>query len=104
MTEIKKRPSQNEMITVEFENFLDFVDKLSNKQKQELAQKLIGYNSPLTVILGGYNVINNSFALQLNGDSEKIAEQLQNFTPEAIQSLIEAIAVWFGQNKISTKI
>lgn len=104
MTEIKKRPSQNEMITVEFENFLDFVDKLSNKQKQELAQKLIGYNSPLTVILGGYNVINNSFALQLNGDSEKIAEQLQNFSPEAIQSLIEAIAMWFGQNKILTKI
>jgi hypothetical protein len=104
MTEIKKRPSQNEMVTIEFENFLDFVDKLSNKQKQELAQKLIGYNSPLTVVLGGYNVINNSFALQLNGGSGKIAEQLQNFPPEAIQSLTEAIAMWFGQNKIPTKI
>jgi uncharacterized protein YpuA (DUF1002 family) len=50
------------------------------------------------------NVINNSFDLQLNGDSEKIAEQLQNFPPEAIQSLTEAIAMWFGQNKIPTKI
>jgi hypothetical protein len=104
MTESKKRLSQNEIATIEFENFLDFVDKLSNKQKQELAQKLIGYNSPLTVILGGYNVINNSFALQLNGDSEKIAEQLQNLPPEAIQSLTEAIAMWFGQNKIPIKI
>jgi hypothetical protein len=99
MTEIKKRPSHSEMITVEFENFLDFVDKLSNKQKQELAQKLIGYNSPLTVVLSGYDVINNSFALQLNRDTEKIAEQLQNFSPKVIQNLTEAIAMWLGQNK-----
>jgi hypothetical protein len=46
-----------------------------------------------TSILGGYNVINNSFALQVHGDSEKIAEQLQNFPPETIQSLTEAIAI-----------
>ena len=88
-----------EVVTVEFNNFLDFVDNLSDEQKRELAQKLIGQNSPLTVVLGGYNVINNSFALQLNGEAEKVAEQLQNFPPEAIASLTEAIAMWMRQNK-----
>ena len=88
-----------EVVTVEFNNFLDFVDNLSDEQKQELAQKLIGQDSPLTVVLGGYNVINNSFALQVNGDSEKIAEQLSNFPPEAIANLTEAIAMWMRQNK-----
>ena len=88
-----------EVIAVEFDNFLDFVDSLSDEQKQELAQKLIGRNSPLTVVLGGYNVINNSFALQLNGEADKVAEQLQNLPPEAIASLTEAIAMWMRQNK-----
>ena len=88
-----------EVMRVEFSNFMDFVDQLSEEQKRELAQKLIGQNSPLTVVLGGYNVINNSFALQLNGDTEKIAEQLGSIPPEAIASLTEAIAMWMRQNK-----
>ena len=88
-----------EVIKVEFDNFIDFVEKLSDEQKRELAQKLIGHNSPLTVIMGGYNVINNSFALQSNGDTEKIAEQLTNLSPEKIAGLTEAIAMWMRQNK-----
>ena len=95
----KEIKPHKEVVTVEFNNFLDFVDNLSDEQKQELAQKLIGRDSPLTVVLGGYNVINNSFALQLNGDSEKVAEQLENFPPEAIASLTEAIAMWMRQKK-----
>ena len=78
---------------------MDFVDKLSDEQKQELAQKLIGQKSPLTVVLGGYNVINNSFALQINGDSEKIAEQLASLPPEAVANITEAIAMWMKRNK-----
>ena len=84
---------------MEFDNFMDFVDKLSDEQKQELAQKLIGQKSPLTVVLGGYNVINNSFALQINGDSEKIAEQLASLPPEAVANITEAIAMWMKRNK-----
>lgn len=99
MTDTENLKPHTEVVAVEFNNFLDFVDNLSDEQKRELAQKLIGQNSPLTVVLGGYNVINNSFALQLNGDTEKIAEQLQNFPPEAIQTLTEAIAMWMRQNK-----
>ena len=99
MSETENLKPHAEVVAVEFNNFVDFVNKLSDEQKRELAQKLIGQNSPLTVVLGGYNVINNSFALQINGDSEKIAEQLQNFPPEAIASLTEAIAMWMRQNK-----
>ena len=95
----EKITPHTEVVGVEFNSFLDFVDNLSDEQKRELAQKLVGgQSSPLNVVLGGYNVINNSFALQLNGDSEKVAEQLKNFPPELIQSLMEAIAMWIGQN------
>lgn len=99
MANIENLKPHSEVVAVEFNNYLDFVDKLSDEQKQELAQKLIGHNSPLTVVLGGYDVINNSFALQLNRDTEKIAKQLQNFSPKVIQNLTEAIAMWLGQNK-----
>jgi hypothetical protein len=99
MSDKEKLTPHTEVVTVEFNNFLDFVDQLSNDQKQVLAQKLIGQNSPLTVVLGNYNVINNSVVLQSNGNSEQIAEQLQKLSPEAIQNLTEAIAMWLGQNK-----
>jgi hypothetical protein len=99
MTNIEDLKPHKEVVAVEFNNFLDFVDNLSDEQKQQLAQKLIGQNSPLTVVLGGYNVINNSLALQLNGDTEKIAEQLQGLPPDTIKTLMEAIAMWIGQQK-----
>ena len=99
MSDAKNLRPHKEVVAMEFNNLLDFVDHLSDEQKQQLAQKLIGYNSPLTVVLGGYDVINNSFALQLNDDTEKIAEQLKSFPPEPIQSLTEAIAMWMRQNK-----
>lgn len=94
----KIRP-HHEVIKVEFNNFLDFVDNLSDEQKQELAQKLIGQDSPLTVVLGVHNVVNNSFALQINGDSEKIADQLAAFPPESIAKITEAIALWINKSK-----
>ncbi|NJL51431.1 MAG: hypothetical protein HC930_03045 [Hydrococcus sp. SU_1_0] len=55
--------------------------------------------SPLSVVLGDYNYISNSFVLQLNGDSEKISEQFKNLPPETLQKLVEAIAMWMRQNK-----
>jgi hypothetical protein len=99
MTDKEKLTPHTEVVAVEFDNFLDFVDQLSDDQKQVLAQKLIGQNSPLTVVLGNYNVITNSVVLQPDGDSEQIAEQLQKLSPEAIRSFTEAIAMWLGQNK-----
>ncbi len=54
---------------------------------------------PLSVVLGDYNYISNSFVLQLNGDSEKISEQLKNLPPETLQQLVEAIALWISNNK-----
>lgn len=99
MSDTKNLRPHKEVVAVEFNNFLDFVDNLSDEQKRQLAQKLIGQNSPLTVVIGGYNVINNSTALQLNGDTEKIAEQLKGLPPDTVKALMEAIAMWIGQQK-----
>lgn len=98
MSDTENLKPHKEVIALEFNNFLDFVDNLSDEQRRKLTQKLIGQNSLQTVVLGGCNVINNSFALQINGDSKKIAEQLSDFPPEAIASLTEAIAIWMKQN------
>lgn len=40
-----------------------------------------------------------TLTISLNGESEKIAEQLQQLPPEAVQTLTQAIAVWIGKNK-----
>jgi hypothetical protein len=50
MTEKEKLTPHTEVVAVEFDNFLDFVEQLSDDQKQVLAQKLIGQNSPLTFV------------------------------------------------------
>lgn len=51
MSNTKNLRPHTEVVAVEFNNFLDFVDKLSNEQKRELAQKLIGYNWGISDIL-----------------------------------------------------
>jgi rubrerythrin len=40
-----------------------------------------------------------TLTVPLNGESEKIAEQLQQLPPEAVQILTQAIAIWIGKNK-----
>jgi hypothetical protein len=98
MTDTEKITTHSEVVAIEFKSFLDFVDRLSNEQKRILAQKLIGQNSPLTVVLGDYNVINSPPALQL-GNPEAILEQLKNISPDVVLSLVKAIAQWIAQNK-----
>ena len=88
------RPNK-EVIQLEFENFLESVDNLSTQQKQELTQKLIGENSPLTVVLDA----NDSISLPISEKSGKIAEKLATFPPETIANITEAIAIWMKQNK-----
>jgi|GEM_PF-4396484 len=89
-----------EDIDMEYEEVLKQVDQLSDQDKQKLAQHLLGGGgSPLTVILGGHNVINNSVALQLNSEVENIAEQLQALPPETLQKIFDAIAILVKGNK-----
>ena len=89
-----------EETNMSFEDVKKLVDNLSDEDKRKLAQHLIGGNkSPLNVILGGYNVINNSVSLQLNGDVETVAEQLKNCDPQTIQLLLDAIALVINSPK-----
>jgi hypothetical protein len=43
--------------------------------------------------------VNNSFALQINDNVDKVLEQLDELSPKAFQTLIEVIAAWIGKNK-----
>lgn len=89
-----------EITRVEFKNFLKGLDNLSEEQRNKLFEKFVRkYNPPVTIVLGGDNVINNSFAIQANGEASDVAEQLKNIPPELVASLTEAIAMWMRQNK-----
>lgn len=91
-----------EEIEMSYEDVLEQFDKLSDQEKRRFKQHLLDDNPyPFTVILGGSNVVNNSVALQLNGDVEKIADQLENVSPETLQKLLEAIAIRIGNKKSS---
>ncbi len=85
--------------TVEINELLERIEKLSDREKRKIAQKLIGKDSPLTVILGGCNDINNSFVIQINNGVDKVSEQLEKLPPEAFQTLMQAIAVWVEKHK-----
>ncbi len=91
-----KFSNETEQLTDEL---LERIEKLSDREKREIAQKLIGKESPLTVILGGCNDINNSLVIQINNGVDKVSEQLEKLPPEAFQTLMEAIAVWVEKNK-----
>ena len=79
--------------SVDFEEICKLIDELPTHQKAELGQRLLGRNSGLTVILGGNNVVNNSFALQLNQNSEDLKEQLKDIPTNVLVDLLEAISM-----------
>lgn len=77
----------------EFNKLMQGLEDLTIVQRLAIAQKLLGENSGLTVVLGGNNVINNSFAIQINGDAPEISKQLEELPPETFAELLKAIAI-----------
>ncbi len=77
-----------------YEELEKLVSELSDEDKRKLVQHLIGGKaSPLTVVFGVCNVVNNSpVALQLNGDLQSIVEQLKQYPEETIKLLLKALA------------
>ena len=75
--------------------------QLSELEKQALLQELTGSSKPqLTLVFGGYNYnVINSFALQLNGEPEKIAQQLDKLAPETVQTLMKGISIWLEKQE-----
>ncbi|MBE9039353.1 hypothetical protein IQ235_00900 [Oscillatoriales cyanobacterium LEGE 11467] len=76
---------------MEFDELADRIKSMSSEQRAELAQKLLGQNHGSTLIMGGTNVINNSFAIQLNGNAEEMSQQLKNVPPEVVDELLELL-------------
>ena len=93
-----------EEINVGYEDVLNSVDELSEEDKQKLMQHLLGgKDSPFTVVFGNHNAtnINNSVVLQLNGEVEDMAEELEKVPQGVLQKILEAIAIRIGNKKPS---
>lgn len=73
----------------------EFSKKLTDEQRRNLLFKLLDKEkvSPI-IIIGGCNSIHSTGVLQLNGDPEKIAEQLLQSDPELIASLLKGLGIY----------
>ncbi|NET90951.1 MAG: hypothetical protein F6K45_23135 [Kamptonema sp. SIO1D9] len=85
-------------IVEDSEKIWEKIENLPPVERIKLAQKFLGKDSGLTVVLGGQNVINNSFSLQLNSSTDEISEQLKNIPPEVLGELLQAIAIRIRQD------
>lgn len=74
----------------DFPELLKIVEGLSNSHKRQLVQKLMDDCFSLNVVLGG---VNNCFNLKIDSNAERISKQLENLPPEAVQALVEGIAL-----------
>lgn len=74
-----------------FEKLREQVANLPIDDKAKLAKELLP--GSVTVILGGNNVVNNSFAFQLNGNANELSEKLKDMPAEHLGELLKAIAI-----------
>lgn len=74
----------------------EFSKKLNEEQRSKLLLKLLNLEktSPPIIIIGGCNSIHSTGVLQLNGDPEKIAEQLLKSDPELVASLLKGLGLY----------
>lgn len=74
----------------------EFSKKLNDEQRSKLLLKLLNLEktTPPVIIIGGCNSIHSTGVLQLNGDPEKIAEQLLKSDPELIASLLKGLGIY----------
>lgn len=74
----------------------EFSKKLNDEQRSKLLLKLLNLEktTPPIIIIGGCNSIHSTGVLQLNGDPEKIAEQLLQSDPELIASLLKGLGIY----------
>lgn len=74
----------------------EFSKKLTDEQRSKLLFKLLDKDkiSPPIIIIGGCNSIHSTGVLQLNGDPEKIAEQLLKSDPELIPALLKGLGIY----------
>jgi hypothetical protein len=97
---------QNDQIQCEFvrrmnlDDIINQIEGLSVEEKLELMRKLsTTKNEGLTFILGSNNVINSSFAIQINKGADEMSEQLKDLPTETLQELLRAIAIRIVQDK-----
>lgn len=97
---------QNDQIQCEIvhrmnlDDIINQIEGLSVEEKLELVRKLsTTKNSGLTFILGSNNVINSSFAIQINKGADEMSEQLKDLPTETLQELLRAIAIRIVQDK-----
>lgn len=77
---------------VEFEQVVTQIESFDVDQRLTLAQKLLGQDSGLVVILGGHSI-------GLHGDAYQMSGQLKQVPPEMFEELLKAIAIRIAQDK-----
>lgn len=77
----------------EFEQIVTQIDSLDLEQRLTLAQKLLGQDSGLMVILSDNSI-------QLSGDAYQMSDQLKQASPEMFEELLKAIAIRIAQDKV----
>lgn len=93
-------PIKSKSHHMKLDEILKEINALAPDDRVQVAQKLLGHDHGLTVVLGGHNVINNSFVLQLNGSVDEISNQLKELPAETLEELLKAIAIRISQDKI----
>ncbi len=69
------------------------IDTLPLDDRLQIAQHLIEKSPGLTIIVGGSNMINNGFAVQLNGTIDEVADKVKDLPTETLSELLNAIAI-----------
>jgi len=88
---------QGQIQKMDLNELIQDIDKLSLEERAQLVEHLLK-SSTLTVVMGDENVVSNSsFSFQINGDVNKIAEQLGRLQPEAVENILKAIALRINQ-------
>lgn len=74
-----------------FEKVRQAIADMTVDEKAKITKELLP--GGVTVILGGNNVVNNSFAFQLNGSADELSEKLKEIPAEQLGELLKAIAL-----------
>ncbi|MCT7968974.1 hypothetical protein NG799_21925 [Laspinema sp. D1] len=95
---LKSRDFNSEILgnTIGFEEIVNSLDYLTIEQKAVIAQKIVGNECGLSVVVNSPDLINQS-AIQVNGNSEEMLKDLKSLPNDALAELLWAIGCCIRQ-------
>ncbi|MCT7975257.1 hypothetical protein [Laspinema olomoucense] len=99
MNHYLKSPDSNCEIlgnTINFDEIVNSIDYLTIEQKALIAQKIVGDECGLSVVLNSPSLINQS-AIQVNGNPHQMVKELKSLSGDALAELLWAIGCCIKQ-------